>query len=94
MEVRVDTDIVKPAKRRARKSNSVSGDVVKGNPEHILLGKPEEKPARVHAPLPKRQRKPSEKSILADIKLRRQELESAAKEYMKLEAASKALENI
>lgn len=68
-------------------------DIVKGNPEHIVLGKPEEKPARVHAP---QKRKPprTTKGIIADIKLRKQILEPAVSEYSKLEAAIKVLKNI
>ena len=68
-------------------------DILKGNPEHIVLGKPDEKPARVH-----RQQKPkppkTARGILADIRLRKQQLEFAVKEYPRLVEADKRLKKI
>lgn len=68
-------------------------DIVKGNPEHIVLGKPDEKPARVHAPQKKKPPRTT-KGILADIKLRKQILEPRVMEYQKLEQAAKVLKDI
>jgi hypothetical protein len=71
----------------------VDTDIIKGNPEHIVLGKPEERPARVH-----RRQKPkpprTTKGILADIKLRKQMLEPVVAEARQLEQAIKVLKNI
>ena len=71
----------------------MDADIIKGNPEHIVLGKPEEKPARVHG---RQKRKPprTERGILADIKLRKQILEPAVAEARQLEQAIKVLKNI
>jgi hypothetical protein len=71
----------------------VDADIVKGNPEHIVLGKPEEKPARVHRPQPPKPPKTS-KAILADIRLRKQQLEPLVTEYPKLVEAHKKLSKI
>jgi hypothetical protein len=65
---------------------------VPGDPANIVLGKPEEQPARVHRPLPPTPR--TEKHILADIRLRMQELKPLVDEYPALEEAAKVLKGI
>jgi hypothetical protein len=67
-------------------------DFVPGDPARIVLGKDEEKSARVHGPRP--ERKPTLKTIHADVKVRMQELDGVVEEHDQLEAALKALEGI
>lgn len=68
-------------------------DFVKGDPAVKVLGKPDEKPARVHAPQ-KPKPGPTARSILASIKLRRQELEPVVKEARDLEDAVSRLKHL
>jgi hypothetical protein len=67
-------------------------DIYKGDPANHVLGRPEEQSARVHAPLPPVKRRLTTNSILADIRMRRQQLEPLVAEYERLEQASIALE--
>jgi hypothetical protein len=73
---------------------TLPSDVLKGDPATIVAGKPDEKPARKHAPLPAKRKRPTAQTILADIRLRRQELESVVAEVATLEAALEALRNV
>jgi hypothetical protein len=73
---------------------ALPADVLKGDPATHVIGKPEEKPARKHAPLPPKQKHPSARTILADIRMRRQELEPVVAEVATLEAALEALRNV
>lgn len=68
-------------------------DYVPGDPARRVLGKPEEKPARVHRPQPPKPA-PTAKVILADIRLRKQLLEDVLKEYDTLRQALVALKGI
>jgi hypothetical protein len=68
-------------------------DYKPGDPATHVLGKPEEKSARKHRPL-RAVKHVSEKTILADIKLRRQTLEPLVEEYRLLERAEEALKGI
>lgn len=68
------------------------GEIIKGDPATVLLGRPEEQPARVHKPLPPVVR--TEKHILADIRLRMQELRPLVEEYPALVEADKVLKNL
>jgi hypothetical protein len=68
-------------------------DYKPGDPATHVLGKPEEQPARKHRPL-RAVRHISEKTILADIKLRRQTLEPLVEEYRLLKQADEALKGI
>jgi len=77
MAVRVDTD---------------GADFKPGNPEHIVLGKPDEKPAKKHGR--QRARPVTAMTILTDIKFRRHMLQPLVDEYRQLEKANKALEGI
>lgn len=61
------------------------GEVIKGDPADHVLGKPEEQPARNHAPLPKRERVVNDHSILHDIRQRMDTLAPAVQEYRRLE---------
>lgn len=69
-------------------------DYVPGDPAGYVLGRAGEQPARVHRPLPPRRPTPTAKTILADIKLRRQLLEPVVAEYHLLRQADNALEGI
>ena len=55
-------------------------DFVPGDPAKHVLGKPEEKPARVHAPQPPKPG-PTANTIHADVKLRLAELQGVPEEY-------------
>lgn len=88
----------KPAKgvtgaTRATRSVALPTDVLKGDPAAHVIGKPEEKPARKHAPQPPKPG-PTARVILASIQLRRQELEPVVREVAELEAALEALRNV
>lgn len=65
-----------------------------GDPALHVVGKREEKSARRHRDLPPAHYKKTAKTILADIKLRRQELEPATLEYARLLRADEALKGI
>lgn len=70
-----------------------TADFVPGDPANLVAGKPDEQSARVHAPqkpLPPR----TGKMILADIRLRMQELEPLVREYPALVEADKVLKGI
>lgn len=67
-------------------------DYVPGDPANIVLGKPDEQSARVHKPLPPVPR--TAKHILADIRLRMQELKPLVEEYPALVEADKVLKGI
>lgn len=69
-------------------------DYMPGDPAKHIIGKPEEKPARRHRPLPPKQRHISAKTVLADIKMRRQELEPLVDEYKLLLKVNEALKGI
>jgi hypothetical protein len=58
-------------------------DFMPGDPSLRVVGR-EEKPARVHRPLDKKERKVTERTIRADIKFRMQELEPLVDEYRQL----------
>jgi hypothetical protein len=68
-------------------------DFIPGNPEHVVLGKPEEKPAFNHKPTPPRG-KPTLKTIRADVKRRMWELKPMVDEAEQLEKALDALKNL
>lgn len=70
----------------------LQGDIIRGDPATVVLGKPEEQPARIHGarPVPHR----TAIHILADIRLRMQELKPFADEYPALVEADKALRGI
>jgi hypothetical protein len=82
------------AKPRAKNGADSDAELMRGDPAQHVLGKPEEQSARIHADLPPVERRISQKSILADIKWRRQELEPVLAEVAQLEAALRALEGI
>jgi hypothetical protein len=71
--------------------NLQQDDVLKGDPAKHVIGKDEEKPARKY-PKRKFQKKPTMKTIKADIKLRMQEMEPIIEEYKRLEEAMKVLD--
>jgi hypothetical protein len=80
---------------RATRTVALAADVLRGDPATHVIGKPDEKPARRHAPLPpKPEAHPTARTILADIRLRRQELEPLVREVPELEAALEALRNV
>jgi hypothetical protein len=55
-------------------------DYLPGDPASHVLGRPEEKPAKRHAPQPPKPNKTA-RGILADVELRIQELEPLLEEY-------------
>jgi len=69
-------------------------DFAPGDPARLVLGKAEEQSARVHAPLPRKRPPVTAKTILADIKYRRQEIEPAVVEAAVLAQALDALKGI
>jgi hypothetical protein len=91
------TDATRVTGHTARAERTVAlatADVLKGNPATYVIGKPDEKPARKHAPLPPKRKRPTAKTVLADIRLRRQELEPVVRGVAELEAALEALRDI
>ena len=68
-------------------------DFYKGDPAKHVLGRDEEKPARIHRP---QKPKPSRtgKTILADILYRIEELKPVVEEYKELREAKQALKGI
>jgi hypothetical protein len=58
-------------------------DFMPGDPQLHVVGKPEEQPARKHAPQPPKPTKTA-RGIAADIKFRMQELEPLLEEYAML----------
>jgi hypothetical protein len=77
-----------------RKLSLDGTDVNRGDAANHVLGRPEEQPARVHAPLPRRRPPVTAKTILADIKYRRQEIEPAVLEHAALAQALDAIKGI
>jgi hypothetical protein len=69
-------------------------DYIPGNPATRIIGKPEEQPARRHRKLPPKPHYVSAKTILADIRMRRQELEPMVSEYKLLLKAVEVLKGI
>jgi|1186.fasta_scaffold77686_3 hypothetical protein len=59
---------------------TANADFLPGDPANHVVGKPEEKPARRHAPPPPKPIKTA-RGMLADIELRLQELEPLLEEY-------------
>lgn len=68
-------------------------DFAPGDPANIVLGRPDEKPARRHAPQKPKPIK-GEKGILVDIRHRMSILEPLVKEHKKLTEANKVLKGI
>lgn len=68
-------------------------DFVPGDPANVVIGKKEEQPARVHAPQ-KPKPGPTARTIRADVKLRKQQLEPVVEEYKLLVQAHEALKGI
>jgi hypothetical protein len=80
------TESQKLKTKRARVSlNLDAGEVVRGNPASVLLGKQEEQPARKHRPLEPKPKKVNIHSIRYDIDLRLDELRPAVEEVALLE---------
>lgn len=67
-------------------------DFLPGDPARHVLGKGEEQPARRHRALPVKG--PTIHTILADIKLRKAELEGIPEEYALLSSALEAIKDI
>lgn len=84
------------AEQRERTRQRLEGDVVKGDPAQHVLGRPEEQPARVHAPQPPKPtiRRVDQTTIQRDIQKRLRELRPLAEEAALLEQAIKALEDL
>jgi hypothetical protein len=80
--------------RRAMSAIATEADYMPGDPAQHIIGKPEEKSARRHRPLPPKERPNTAKTILADIKMRRQELEPLVEEHKLLTRAVEALKGI
>lgn len=77
--------------------DAMTQDFMGGDPAHHVLGKPEEKPARRHAPQkpkPKAQPLQFEERLLRDIRARKERIAPRLKEIVRLEAAEKALKEI
>lgn len=79
--------------KRVRITVPAEPDFSPGDPAKIVLGKDEEQPARVHAPQ-KPKPGPTATTILADVKLRKQELEPFVTEYDLLVKVDEAIKNI
>lgn len=71
-------------------------DFLRGDPAQHVLGRPEERPARVHAPQPPKPtiRRVDQTTIQRDIQKRLRELGPLAEEAALLEQAIKALEDL
>jgi hypothetical protein len=78
---------------REQTERTIKEDFNRGDPALHIIGKPEEQPARIHAPQPPKPPKTA-KAILADIRLRMQELKPYADEYPALVEAHEALKGI
>lgn len=70
----------------------MDADFIRGNPEHVVLGKPEEKPARRHGR--QKPRPVTETTIKTDIMFRMALLKPMVDEYRLLKRADEALEGI
>jgi hypothetical protein len=81
-----------PKKRQPRRVK-LDGDVVRGDPAQLVLGR-DEQPARRHKPLPQKPKVVNVETIKFDIELRMDELRPAAEEAKRLEQALKALRKI
>jgi hypothetical protein len=68
-------------------------DFMPGDPSLRVIGR-QEKSARVHRPLDKKERKPTIKTIRADIKYRIQEIEPLVNEYHELSRALAVFEAV
>lgn len=68
-------------------------DFYAGDPALHVLGGREEKPARIHRPADPKPG-PTISSILADVRLRKAQLEGIPEEYAKLQEAVEALKGI
>jgi hypothetical protein len=69
-------------------------DYMPGDPAVRVLGKPEEKPARVHKPLPRKRRVVNAHTIMYDVQLRLDQLRPAAEEAKRLERVLKLWEKL
>lgn len=72
-------------------------DFMGGDPAHHVLGKPDEKPARRHAPQkPKPKARPMqfEERLLSNIRKRMQQIAPVLEEVARLEKAEQALKEI
>jgi hypothetical protein len=86
-----------PVPDREVEGDIMSLDFMGGDPAHHVIGKAEEKPARVHAPQkpkPKAQPLQFEARLLRDIRVRKEQITPRLKEIEQLEAAEKALKEI
>lgn len=75
----------------------MTADFMGGDPAHHVIGKPEEKPARRHAPQkpkPKTQPLQFEERLLRDIRARKDRIAPRLKEIAMLEEAEKVLNEI
>lgn len=91
------------ANKKVRRISMDDSDFERRSPEHLVLGAPDEKPARVHAPLPPkkprrakrlRQPVPDAAAILESIEKRMRQLAPAVTEERTLTDALTALEAI
>jgi hypothetical protein len=72
-------------------------DFMAGDPAHHVIGKPEEKPARRHAPQkpkPKAQPLQFEERLLRDIRQRKEALAPLVQEVPELERAQEILKGL
>ena len=81
--------------RRGRKRVSLDHpdvDVRRGDPSNHVAGRPEEQPARKHAPLPPKPKIINQHTIRHDMQMRMEQLEPALKEVKSLERLLKVIE--
>jgi hypothetical protein len=72
---------------------NLEGDVMRGDPAQLVLGK-EEQPAKRHRRLPRKKPITNAATIRYDIALRMDKLRPRVEEYKRLEQANKLLEKI
>jgi len=78
---------------KRKKVDINAGDVVKGNPANLLMGR-DEKPASLHRPLEPKPKVINSATIIHDIELRMDQLRPAVEEYDKLTEADEVLKGI
>jgi hypothetical protein len=69
-------------------------DYVPGDPAVRVLGKPDEQPARVHRPLPRKPKLITAATVQYDIQQRMDQLRPVVDEVARLERALEVLEGI
>lgn len=72
----------------------MSSDFIPGDPASYVCGRPDERPARVHAPQKPKPPLSFQKKLLLDIRERKNEIKFATEEVPRLMEALKRLEEV